>query len=125
MRTLREKGKTVPSEHKKLGPKDIANVLEELRKRLRRLYGIRFSRLLLYGSYARSEAGEDSDIDAMVLLEGKVSPAKEIDNMLDIITDVGLKYNVLVSVYPISEKSFITVKSPLLLNVRREGVSIG
>jgi len=42
--------------------------------------------------------------------------------MIDIITEINLKYDVLISVYPISEKDYSTVNSPLLINVRKEGV---
>jgi len=51
-----------------------------------------------------------------------VRPGKEIDRMIDIITDLQLKYNALISVYPVSEKKYMTVKSPILLNVHREGI---
>lgn len=57
----------------------------------------------------------------MVLLDGEVSLGKEIERMIDIITDVNLKYNVLLSVYPTSEESLQKIKSPLFLNIQREG----
>jgi hypothetical protein len=117
--------KAVRSGCRRLGPKDIAGIIGELKDGLRRLYGRRYAGLFLYGSYARSEARAGSDIDVAVVLSGRVSPPREIDVMTDTITDIGLKYRTLVSVYPVSEKSFRTVKSPLLLNVRREGISVG
>jgi hypothetical protein len=42
--------------------------------------------------------------------------------MIEIITDVNLEYGVLLSVYPISEADYATVKTSLLINLRREGV---
>ena len=42
--------------------------------------------------------------------------------VLDIITDINLKYNVLLSVIPVSEEAYRRANSPLLINVRREGV---
>ena len=80
--------------------------------------------MILYGSYARTEAWKDSDIDVMVLLDGEVLPGREIERMIDIITDLNLKYNALLSVYPASEESLQKTKSPLLLNIQREGVVI-
>lgn len=109
---------------KRLKIKDVRSILDELKENLRRLYGIRLMKLILYGSYARDEAWEDSDIDVAVLLAGKISPIVEIDRMLDVITDINLKYNTLISIYPVSGNSLKTVKSPLLLNIRKEGVSI-
>lgn len=106
------------------GLKDIEKVLTELKKEINIIYGRRFLKLILYGSYARGEAGEESDIDVVVVLAGAVSPGREIDRMMNIITDINLRYNVLISVYPTSENSLNNVKSPLLLNVNAEGISI-
>jgi len=58
----------------------------------------------------------------LIVLEGKVKPGEEIDRMIEIITEINLRYNVLISVYPISEKDYKKVNSPLLINVRREGI---
>jgi hypothetical protein len=57
-----------------------------------------------------------------IVLEGKVIPGKEIDRMIDIITEINLKHGVLISVYPVAEEDYSTINSPLLINVRREGV---
>lgn len=89
-------------ETNKLGEKNIENILHELKQELKRVYKNRLVSLILYGSYARGEAGADSDID-VVVLKGDVIPDREIDYMLDTITDLGLKYNTLISIYPVSE----------------------
>jgi len=99
----------------------IKEVVGEFKAELGRLYGDRLKNVILYGSWARGKATEGSDIDLLVLLEGKVTSGKEIDRMIDVITDINLKYGVLLSVYPISEKDYFTVNSPLLMNVRKEG----
>ncbi|MBI5677268.1 MAG: nucleotidyltransferase domain-containing protein [Planctomycetes bacterium] len=123
---MREKGQktTKVNSPREFGIWGIENILQELKKELKTLYGGRLKKLILYGSYARAEAWKDSDIDVVVLLDGEVSPGKEIDRMIDIITDLNLKYNVLLSVYPTSEKALQKIKSPLLLNIQREGVTI-
>ncbi len=51
----------------KLGKKIIENILSELKRELKQLYQNRLVSIILYGSYARGEAGEDSDIDVVVL----------------------------------------------------------
>ncbi len=103
---------------------EIKEILKEFRKEIKKLYGKRLKDTILYGSWARGEATEGSDIDVLIVLEGKVTPGKEIDRMIDIITEINLKYGALISVYPVSEEDFPTVNSPLLINVRREGVSV-
>jgi len=100
----------------------IKKVLEEFRREIEKLYGKKLRDIILYGSWARGDATEDSDIDVLVILEGKVIPGKEIDRMIDIITEINLKYGVLISVYSISKEDYLTINSPLLINVRREGL---
>lgn len=102
----------------------IRDILGEFRQELEKLYGDRLKDIVLYGSWARGDATEDSDIDVLVLLRGKVIPGEEIDRMIDIITDINLKHGALLSVYPVSEDDYSTVNSPLLMNVRREGVPV-
>ena len=101
---------------------NIEEVLREFKKEIRKLYGERLKEVILYGSWARGEATEESDIDLLVVLGGEVAPGREIDRMIDIITEMNLKYGVLISVHPVSEDDFHKLKSPLLINVRREGV---
>lgn len=103
---------------------EIERILKEFKEKVQNLYGSRLKTILLYGSWARGDAGRDSDIDVAVVLKGDVAPGRETDKMIDTITEINMKYNVLLSVYPVSETTYNTVKSPLLLNVQREGMPL-
>ena len=103
---------------------DIDEILKELKAGVLKLYGNRLKGIVLYGSWARRQANEDSDIDLMIVLAGDVAAGKEIDRLIDIITDLNLKYGVLLSVYPVSEKDYKSVNSPILLNIRKEGIAM-
>ncbi len=100
----------------------INDVIKEFRLEIEKLYGKKLKDIILYGSWARDEAREDSDVDLVVVLEGDITPGREIDRMIDIITEINLKHRVLISVYPVSRANYLTLKSPLLMNVRREGI---
>jgi len=102
----------------------IEHILKEFRENTEKLYGKRLKNIILYGSCARGQATQDSDIDLAIVLDGDVVPGKEIDRMIDIVTEINLNYGVLISVYPVSEKNYKSVNSPLLLNLRREGVPV-
>ncbi len=97
--------------------------VSQLRSELERLYGSRLKQVILYGSYARGEATNDSDIDVAVVLDGDVKPGREIDRMMDVITDLNLAHSTLISVYPVSTKDFHSRNSPLLINLRKEGIA--
>ena len=101
---------------------EIREILREFRQEVEKLYGRRLKSIILYGSRARGDATVDSDIDLLIILEGKIAPGNEIDRMIDIITELNLKHGVLLSVVPVSEEDYSTINSPLLINVRREGV---
>jgi predicted nucleotidyltransferase len=102
----------------------INNILKEFKQEIAKLYGQKLKDVILYGSWARGEATEKSDIDLLIVLAGQVVSGQEIDRMMDIVTDINLKHGELISVHPISEQDYSTIKSPLLINVRREGVII-
>jgi len=108
-----------PSVNAKLGA-----VLVEIRRRLLDLYGDRLVTLMLYGSQARGEAEPGSDIDLMVVLKGPVQPCLEVERSGGIFTEVSLHFDELVSCVFVNEQDFATRNTPLLLNVRREGVLV-
>ncbi len=104
---------------------DIEPILQEFKQQITRLYGQRLKKVVLYGSYARGQANdENSDIDVAVVLDGMVEPCEEIDRMADIFADLNLEHNVLIAVYPVSENNYQNLNSPLLINVRKEGITL-
>ena len=101
----------------------IPEPVTRLRAELEQLYGQRLQKLVLYGSYARGEQRAGSDIDVAVVLSGPVEPGMEIDRMVDAVYAVNLEFDTLVSVYPVSVEDFDSLRSPLLINIRREGLA--
>lgn len=99
-------------------------ILEELELELRKIYKGRFKNLILYGSHARGKATEDSDIDVVAVIEGIKNPVTELGKLSGIISQISLKYDTLISLYPISTEDFENRNSPLLLNVRKKGVPL-
>ena len=102
----------------------LHNILDELYRFFKELYGDRLIHIVLYGSKARGDDEEESDIDILVVLKGKVSPCEEITRTLDIVAEISLEHTMVISCVFISEEQYESEQSPLLLNVRREGILI-
>jgi predicted nucleotidyltransferase len=79
---------------------------------------------MLFGSHARGDAEPGSDIDVLVVLEGPVRPGEEIRRSLNDVAELSLKNNVVFSCVFVSRHRFESELSPLLINVRREGVPV-
>ena len=102
----------------------LPTILAELRCWFETVYRERLVRLVLFGSQARGDAEPGSDIDVLVVLKGSVSPCEEIARTINDVADISLEYNEVVSCVFVSEEQFERERSPLLLNVRREGVPL-
>ncbi len=102
----------------------LRSLLAELRSRFEALYGPRLVRLMLFGSQARGDAEPGSDIDVLVVLEGPVRPGEEIRRSLNDVAELSLENNMVFSCVFVSRDRFESELSPLLINVRREGVPV-
>ncbi|MBI4759360.1 MAG: nucleotidyltransferase domain-containing protein [Chloroflexi bacterium] len=105
-------------------PVSVQLALAELKQALARLYGERFRGLYLYGSYARGTANENSDVDVVIALEDEVQPMKESSRLSALLSDICLRYDVLIAAYPVPEIWLRERESPLFENIRREGVLV-
>ncbi len=101
----------------------IRTIVAEARVLLEREYGPRLSRVILYGSQARGDATDDSDVDLLVVLRGDVSAGAEIQRMSRALSELSLRHDLVVSCAFVSEQQYRTERTPFLLNVRREGVA--
>lgn len=101
--------------------KDVAH---ELALRLRRHYGPRLSRTLLFGFRARGSAADESDYDILVVLDGNVEPRCERQATRDLSYDLCRERDVVISCRFVSHERFEREHSPFMLNVRREGVPL-
>ncbi len=102
----------------------VQRAVNKFRRKLEVIYGKKLAGVVLFGSYARGSESAESDVDLAVVLKGKVNPGKEIDRLLDLLVDLNLEHQVLLSVYPISERDFQKRYNPLLNNIRNEGLAL-
>ena len=102
----------------------ISRVLRELRAELESIYGPRLVNVILFGSQARGDAAPSSDIDVLVVLGGNVEPGKEIARTGRTVAALSLGFDLVISCVFISAKRYSKEQTPLLLNIRNEGVAI-
>lgn len=107
-----------------MNPK-VPPILTKLQNALLTHYGEKLSQVILFGSQARGDASEDSDIDVLVVLEGQTEDfAREYENWSDWVSDELLESGELVNLIITSSQRYNSVKSPLYLNIHSEGILI-
>ena len=112
------------NEMKTIPKKELQEVLMFFKKEVAILYGSQLENVLLYGSQARGDATTESDIDVLVVLKKEVDSFTEIDNMIDIVTDIVIDYGEFVSIVPISSTDYKELNTPFLRNVVKDTVVI-
>ncbi len=100
----------------------IKTAVDEYCEGLRKLFGDQLVSVLLYGSFARGEGREDSDIDIVCVLRPPFSYAEAIRKTSALTADLSLKHNVVLSRVFVSEEELKTRNLPFFMNIRREGV---
>jgi len=104
--------------------KDIKPILREVKETLKEIYGRRLKGIILYGSHARGDAAEGSDIDLIILLDKVKNPLNERNKFFDRIWELDLKYDAVISVIPFDERVYRQRNLPLILNAKKEGVYV-
>jgi predicted nucleotidyltransferase len=104
--------------------RDIEPILKELKSRLQDLYGERLKGLYLFGSYARGDASEDSDIDVALVLDDFERDLAELDRAGEAMGDLELDCGCLIGLIPIRERDLQSGAEMFLRNVKREGVPV-
>ncbi|QIN77943.1 nucleotidyltransferase domain-containing protein [Rubrobacter marinus] len=108
----------------KLSAEELSELLNKLGRGLKDLYGERYRGLVLYGSYARGEADEGSDVDVLLLLDGEVDTVRELVRAEEVKWPLSLEAGYTVSLLPVSLTYYRNSGEPFVRNVRREGVAV-
>ncbi|SFE57684.1 nucleotidyltransferase domain-containing protein [Thermoflexibacter ruber] len=97
-------------------------VSKQFKKVMQELYGERLAKVILYGSYARGDFHEESDIDFLVVLNDEsINTFREVKFVNEQINKIVLEWSMAISFVPMNIKRFEKAKTPLLHFIRKEG----
>ncbi|MBD2296181.1 nucleotidyltransferase domain-containing protein [Anabaena sphaerica FACHB-251] len=102
----------------------ISTVLSQVSKNLKQLYGEQLEKLILFGSQARGTAQSDSDIDVLIVLKDVFNYSQESEKISQVIADLCLEYNVLISCAFATCEQLENHNSGFFRNVRQDGLVI-
>ena len=98
-------------------------LLNEIKSRLVQAHGDRLRGAVLYGSEARGQAGPDSAIDVLLLLEDPIDYGRDLETNLDALYPLSLELGRRISAKPVSLTEYETVDCPLYRTAHREGIA--
>lgn len=101
---------------------ELLKILREVKEKLEEILGDDLVEVILFGSYARGEAREDSDVDVLVVVK-KLPDREEEWEIGELMTDLVLRYGVVFSIitYPQKPEMF---QDPLIMAVAKDGVRV-
>ena len=109
-------------------PVHISDIMHDFAKNVRKLLGDSLDSVIVYGSYARGDYSESSDIDVMLLVSLEDEEIKRIANQIsDLAFDFMMKYGVDISpiITNTDHFNYWADNLPYYRNVRDEGVKLG
>lgn len=108
-------------------PENKKNMIRLFVQRVRKIMGNHLKKALVYGSYARGDYREDSDIDLMLLTDLSDSEIEQVEkSIFDLAFDFLMDYDLDISVVVKNEAHFNYWLGalPFYNNVSREGIVI-
>lgn len=106
---------------------NVKNILISFSGQLRSILGERLSQIIVYGSYARGDYNDCSDVDVMILVKMSEAEIKKIENEIyDLAFEIEM--NTGVDISPVikneNQYEYWSDTLPYYKNIKREGVVI-
>ena len=98
---------------------EIIEIIKEFKKDVSTILKDKLDRVILFGSYARGDYDEESDVDILILVK-EMPTLKEKEKIIKIASRYSLKYDILIS--PIIYKK--TIRTSFIDEVESYGIEI-
>jgi predicted nucleotidyltransferase len=99
----------------------MEDILKTFTSYIKTAYESDLKKIILFGSQARGEATSDSDVDILIVTDKKLSKEKR-NQLIALISDISIYEGTLINFIEMLTSKYESEQSPLLLNIRREGI---
>lgn len=98
-------------------------IVAELKVRLQELYGTRLRGVYLYGSYARNEQDDESDLDILIVLDAIPHYRGEINRTSIVIGGMSARYGLTLSRVFVSERDWARAENSFVRAAKQESLA--
>lgn len=105
----------------------LTDISETIAKTAKETFGKNFDSAVLFGSYARGDFDDESDIDIMILADVSSAELSGYKKKFSRLTsELGLKYDVVITVTLKDSETFYKYQNavPFYSNIKKEGIKI-
>ena len=99
-------------------------IIKDYRSRLVATLGDELDSIVLYGSQARQEAVEGSDIDVLCVMNTPFRYGDLIKRTSKDTAEISLEYDIVISRIFVTREAYESLSSPFLMNVHKEQLAI-
>lgn len=105
----------------------VSSICKKVAEQYRKVYGSALVFVILYGSYARNEQQDDSDLDIAAIVKGeRTELQKKLQDVWRVTNKLSIEEDILISatVIPFDEFIYYKEKLPYYGNIEKEGIKI-
>jgi predicted nucleotidyltransferase len=96
----------------------------EAARQLEAAYGERLRQVVLFGSWVRGEAHEESDVDLIVVLDQIENRARERDRLVEVLYDLEVESGRAIEAFPVGEADAQSGARPFVVAAVRDGTPL-
>jgi predicted nucleotidyltransferase len=105
-------------------PEEGTRIAEEAARRLGAAYGDRLQEVVLFGSWVRGQAHEESDVDLLVVLDEVFDRARERDRVVDALFDLEADSKRAIEAFPVALSDAREPTRPFVKAALSDGVRL-
>lgn len=100
----------------------LTKILTQLNHYLKETYLEKLEKVILFGSQARGNATEDSDIDILIILNNDFNDHQESKKISYFICDLCLEYDIVITCFFTTLEKWKNTNNAFFRNIRKEGI---